>query len=583
MPEHDLSYLHDILYFLLAAVVIVPLARALRSSPVLGYLFAGVLIGPSVLGLIEETEMVAVLAEFGIVFLLFAIGLELSVERLKILQRYVFGLGTAQVVATGALIAGVLVLLGQEVAAAVVIGGGLALSSTAFVLQMLIERGELAARFGRVAFSILLLQDLAIVPLLALLPLLGEQEANVWVALALAAAKATAAVALTLLAGRFLLRPVYRVVAKTRSPELFVATTLLVLLGTGYLMTLAGVSMALGAFLAGLLLSGTEYRHQVEADIRPFRGLLLGLFFISVGLQIDLGLIAEDWALVAGSVVALMLGKAALIYGLNRAFGLPDEIAVRTGLLLSQGGEFGFVLVGGGMAIGVVPPLIGQLAIAVVAVSMVLTPLVAWVGQLAAQRIARRQAQAGDLPDIGEEAEELHDHVVIAGFGRVGQTIAQVLAEANIPYIGLDMDHDRVRRCRGMDLPVYFGDASRVDVLHTAGLERAKAAVITLDNPEAASHTVAALHERAPDIPIFVRARDLRHRRELERQGATAVVPETIEASLQLGGVVLNALGAGAEAGRIMEEYRRENYAKLSEIITPRGRRVVDAEESQKP
>ncbi|WP_375596577.1 monovalent cation:proton antiporter-2 (CPA2) family protein [Algihabitans albus] len=576
MHEHDLSYLHDILYFLLAAVVIVPLARQLRSSPVLGYLAAGVVIGPSLLSLIEETESILILAEFGIVFLLFAIGLELSVERLKVLQRYVFGLGTLQVMSTAVVIALVLIALGQPPAAALVIGGGLALSSTAFVLQMLVERGELAARFGRVAFSILLLQDLAIVPLLALVPLLGAEGSSLLLALGLAALKATAAVGLTLLAGRFLLRPVYRVVAKTRSTELFVATTLLVLLGTGYLMVLAGVSMALGAFLAGLLLSGTEYRHQVEADIRPFRGLLLGLFFMSVGLQIDLGLIGEYAATVALAVLALMLGKALLIYGLCRAFGLPDEIAARVGPLLAQGGEFGFVLVGGGMVVGVVPMVTGQLTLAVVAVTMVLTPLSAWAGQRLSQHFARRQAAAGGLPDIAEDIEDLQDHVVIAGFGRVGQTVAQVLAEAHVPYVGLDLDHDRVRRCRGLDLPVYFGDASQVDVLHTAGLERAKAAVITLDNPEAASHTVSALRERAPEIPIFVRARDLRHRNELEAHGATAVVPETIEASLQLGGVVLGALGASDSATTIMEEYRRENYAKLGEIITPRGRRSVE-------
>ena len=576
MHEHDLSYLHDILYFLLAAVVIVPLARQLRSSPVLGYLAAGVVIGPSLLGLIEDTESTLILAEFGIVFLLFAIGLELSVERLKVLKRYVFGLGTTQVVVTAAVIALVLIALGLPTAAALVIGGGLALSSTAFVLQMLVERAELAARFGRVAFSILLLQDLAIVPLLALVPLLGAEGSSVLLALGLAAIKAAAAVGLTLLAGRFLLRPVYRVVAKTRSTELFVATTLLVLLGTGYLMVQAGVSMALGAFLAGLLLSGTEYRHQVEADIRPFRGLLLGLFFMAVGLQIDLGLIAEHAVTVVLAVVALMLGKALVIYGLCRAFGLPDEIAVRVGPLLAQGGEFGFVLVGGGMVVGVVPQVTGQLALAVVAMTMVLTPLSAWIGQSLSQRIAQRQAMRGDLPDIAEEVEDLQDHVVIAGFGRVGQTIAQVLAEAHVPYVGLDLDHDRVRHCRGLDLPVYYGDASQVDVLHTAGLEQAKAAVITLDNPEAASHTVAALRERAPDIPIFVRARDLGHRNELEAQGATAVVPETIEASLQLGGIVLGALGAGDSATTIMEDYRRENYAKLGEIITPRGRRSVD-------
>ncbi len=568
MPSHEMTYLDDVLVFLLAVVVVVPLFRALRSSPVLGYLAAGVIIGPHGLALIGEVESVETLAEFGIVFLLFTIGLELSVQRLKVLRRYVFGLGTLQVLLTGTAVALILVALDLPGPAAVIIGGGLALSSTAFVLQMLVERGELATRYGRVGFSILLLQDLAIVPLLALVPLLQADEATLAGALGSAALKASVAVVVTFLAGRYLLRPLYRQIAAARSPELFVATTLLVLLGSGFLMHLAGVSMALGAFLAGLLLSGTEYRHQVEGDISPFRGLLLGLFFASIGMSIDLALIAAQLPWVLAGLVALMLGKAILISGLCLIFGLPLALALRVGLLLSQGGEFAFVLVTKGMLFGVVDPLDGQIVLAIVALSMVATPLVSHLGgRLSAELIARRPggAEAGSLTD---EVGEMKDHVVIAGFGRVGRTVAQVLAAGNVPYLALDRDPKLVADARKDDFTVHFGDASRVEVLRSAGLAAAKAAVITLDQPAAANRVVAALREQSPGLNIFVRARDLRHAGELHQAGADAVVPETIEASLQLGGVTLQALGARPdEITGIMDDFRQNDYERLRATI----------------
>lgn len=563
---HDLSFLNEVLVFLVAAVCIVPVARLLRSSAVLGYLAAGVLVGPHALGLVHDPHQVEILAEFGIVFLLFTIGLELSIERLKVLRRFVFGLGSLQVVLTALAIAAVLTLLGLPVEATIVISGGLALSSTAFVIQILSERGELAARFGRVTFSILLLQDLAIVPLLALVPLLGEQDASIVSALAIAGLKAVVAIGVTLVLGRLLLRPLFRIVASAHSPELFVASTLLVVLGVGYAMTLAGVSMALGAFLAGLLLSGTEYRHQVEADIRPFKGLLLGLFFMFVGMSIDLSIVAQFLPYVLGGVVGLMLLKSVIVVVLCRAFGLPNEVAVRSGLYLSQGGEFGFVLIGLGLSLGIVEATVGAIVLAIVALTMVATPLAAFLGGKLAAALAQRVTE--EVEALEAEASDLSGHVVIAGFGRVGQTVARMLAREGVPYVALDMDASRVTRCRKGDLPVFFGDASRMEVLEAAGCERASAAVITLDRPQRATHTVQELRREFPNLPSYVRARDLQHSRTLETQGATAVVPETIEASLQLGSVVLGAVGSSRDdIDALLDDFRSDRYGKLVNVI----------------
>ena len=569
---HELAFLKSILVFLVAAICIVPAARFLRSSAVIGYLVAGLLVGPHVLGLVRDADQIRIWAEFGVVFLLFNIGLELSFERLKVLRTYVLGLGSLQVVVTAVIICGGVWLAGVPAEAAIVIGGALALSSTAFVLQMLVERGELAAVFGRVAFSILLLQDLAIVPLLALTPLLGESGPSIVLALGLATLKAVLAVAAALLLGRIVLRPLFRMVASAHSPELFVATALFVVLGSAYGMTESGLSMALGAFLAGVLLSGSEYRHQVEADIRPFRGLLLGLFFMFVGMSIDLSLVAQHWRYVALGLVALMLGKSVIIMVLCRAFGLPNDVALRVGPYLAQGGEFGFVLVGLGMSLGIVEPRLGAVVLAIVALSMAATPLTAWLGRLAAAAVAERGEPADHaLPALAAAAGELSGHVLIAGFGRVGQTVAHVLASQGLAYVALDLDAPRVALCRKAGLAVFYGDASRIEVLEAAGASRARAAVITLDDWRAATRTVAAIRRHCPELPSFVRSRDRRHGRDLEQEGATAVVPETVEASLQLGSIVLTAIGTSrADVDQLLERLRSENYAALENIIDAR-------------
>ncbi len=563
MSHPDIFF--DVLIFLFAAVVVVSALQYLKTSPVLGYLAAGILIGPHGLAIIHESENARTLAEFGVVFLLFMIGLELSVARLRTLGRYVFGLGTAQVLVSAMLIGAIAAGLGYQGEEAVIIGGGLALSSTAFVLQLLIERGERATQFGNVSFAILLFQDLAIVPLLMLLTLFEQGGDSFFTALALAAVKAVGALVVVVIVGRIVLRPVYRTVAASRSSELFVATTLLVVLGTGWLMSLVGVSMALGAFLAGLLLAETEFRHQVEADIRPFRGILLGLFFMTVGMSIDIILIARELGTIAMLLVALLLGKTVVTAVLSRSFGIKLVDSLRIGLILSQGGEFGFILFITAGGFGLLPTETTHILLATISLSMAVTPLLAFVGGRIAARVVRQGKKRPDGPEIIEEMP--HDHILIVGFGRVGQTVANVISTAGLSYIALDLDSVRIRECRGKGMPVYYGDAARFEILEAVGTRHARSVVITLDNPLTADRVVSAVKALFPGLPVYARARDLRHSRRLKEEGVTEAVPETLEASLQLGVIVATAMGVSAdEVTGIIQTFREDDYESVEEI-----------------
>lgn len=563
---HGSEILYDVLIFLVAAIVVVPAFRRLRTSPVLGYLAAGIVVGPHGLAVIRDSESAQTLAEFGVVFLLFMIGLEFSLERLRALGRYVFGLGTLQVTLTASLIGVVAWTLGATREAAIIIGGGLALSSTAFVLQLLTERGERATPYGNVSLAVLLFQDLAIVPLLMLVTLLGEGEGSFIAAMGFALAKAAVALVLVVGVGRLVLRPVYRIVAETRSSELFVAATLLVILGTGWLMSLVGISMVLGAFLAGLLLSETEYRHQVEADIRPFRGILLGLFFMTVGMSIDITFIWSNLAQITLLVVGLLVGKGVITAALCRGFGLSPGVSVRIGLLLSQGGEFGFILFLTAGSLGLLAVETTQLLLAVVTLTMVATPIMANAGR----RFSVFMEQREELSVVAAElaGEDLSDHVLIAGFGRVGQTVAKILSAGNIPYLALDMDAKRIAQCRAKGMPVFFGDARQIEILRSAGASRARGAVVTIGPPLAADSIVVALRECSPDLPIFARAQGLRHGRHLEAAGATRAVPETLEASLQIGAIAMASMGASSdEVAKILEDLRNDDYSNLGRTI----------------
>tara|TARA_R110002072_G_scaffold35177_26_gene104426 strand:+ start:671 stop:2416 length:1746 start_codon:yes stop_codon:yes gene_type:complete len=565
---HDASFLSETLIFLIAAVVVAPIFQRLRSSLVLGYLVAGVIIGPGALGLISGSEQVHNIAELGVVFLLFTIGLELSVDRLKVIRNQIFGVGTAQVVVTSIVIAAVAWSVGFSLETSVIIGGGLALSSTAVVLQLLSERGELSSRRGRLTFAILLLQDLAVVPLLALVPAFaGEGEGTV-MALLWTLGKALLLLAGVAIFGRFVVRPLFRAVAVGRSSELFAAVTLAVLLGMAWLTGTFGLSLAIGGFLAGLLLAETEYRHQVAADIQPFRGLLLGLFFMTVGISLDLGIIFENTLLVLGLLAGLIVLKTAITLVLCRISGVSTAVSLNTALVLGQAGEFGFVLFALAGGFGLLEPREATILSAVIALSMALTPGLAWLGNRSHKRLEAHLADKQE--DMRSESADMKDHVIIAGFGRVGQSVVKTLSSAGIPYVAVEFEPTRVAEARAQGLSVYYGDASRVEVLEALGADRARAAVIILDNATAAERVVNLLHRRFPKLNIYVRARDNAHKRRLATAGASGIVHETYELSLQLGETVLR--GYGTPDDRIQEiirDHRADDYALLSDVILP--------------
>jgi CPA2 family monovalent cation:H+ antiporter-2 len=556
------DFFQSLVSVLLTAVVIVSLAPRLKISPVVGYVIAGALLGPEVSTLIREPEELEVLAHLGVVFLLFHIGLELSLERLKQLRFLVFGLGTTQVLVTGAILAVVARLSGETWMSAAVLGGALAFSSTAFAMQLLQERSEAGLHFGLVAFAILLLQDLAVLPMLALVTALGRAQENLLLVLASDLARAVGAVVVTVLVGRYLLRPMFRQVALSGHRELFVPAALLVVLGAAWGMTLVGLSMALGALLAGLMLSETEWRHQVEADLRPFKGLFLGFFFMYVGMTADLSILKDYWYVVLALAGGLMLGKGALLFFLCRAFRKPPDVALSVAAYLSQGGEFAFLLLSTAVAGGVVPAGVAALAMAAIVVTLVLTPVAVSLGRRAAERWHVTTMLPETLTAAGEA---ISGHLLIAGYGRVGQTVAQLAAARGLPHLALDLDPVRVTRARQSGEAVFFGDASRTEVLESAGLERARAVVVALDDRDATDHLVKALRERHRDLPVFARAHDLEHAQSLQKHGATYAVPETVEGSLLLGAAILEGLGQDtAEVDALIDSIRARGYAGLS-------------------
>ncbi|XP_078175565.1 K(+) efflux antiporter 2, chloroplastic-like [Carex rostrata] len=578
LKEGEASLL-DILSLLLASVIFVPIFQRIPGgSPVLGYLAAGVLIGPYGFSFIRHVHVTKEIAEFGVVFLLFNIGLELSVERLSSMKKYVFGLGTAQVLATATAV-GLIChsFCGQPGPAAVVIGSGLALSSTAVVLQVLQERGESTSRYGRATFSVLLFQDIAVVVLLILIPLISPNSSKGGVgfqaiaeALGKAAVKAMVAITAIIAGGRLLLRPIYRQIAENQNAEIFSANTLLVILGTSLLTARAGLSMALGAFLAGLLLAETEFSLQVESDIAPYRGLLLGLFFMTVGMSIDPKLLFSNFPVVLGTLGALIAGKTLLVLLVGKLFGISSIAAIRVGLMLAPGGEFAFVAFGEAVNQGLLSSQLSSLLFLVVGISMALTPYLAAGGQLLASTFEQHDVRS--LLPAESETDDLQDHIIICGFGRVGQIIAQLLSERLIPFVALDVSSDRVAFGRALDLPVYFGDAGSREVLHKVGAERACAAAIALDTPGANYRAVWALSKYFPHVKTFVRAHDVDHGINLEKAGASAVVPETLEPSLQLAAAVLaQAKMPTSEIAATINEFRSRHLSELTELCATSG------------
>jgi CPA2 family monovalent cation:H+ antiporter-2 len=580
MAGETLSHYREFLIVLAAAGLIVPLFIRLGISSVLGFLIAGLLLNPDILdrvrdifpavswlGLSERGE-IAALGELGVVFLLFLIGLELSFERLMTMKHLVFGLGGAQVVLTSAVLGLAAYAMGFSAAEAAVVGTALSLSSTAIVIQLLSESKRLGSQTGRTSFAVLLMQDLAVIPILLMVSILGqESQGAVLQSLMLAIAQAALAIAIIVGVGRYGLRPFLRLVAGTNSSDLFLAATLLIAVGTGVASMAFGLSMALGAFIAGLMLAETEYRRAIEAIIEPFKGLLLGAFFLLVGLGLDLRGLAVAPLRVFAIAIALIAIKAAIVYALARAFKVNRRAALETALLLAPCGEFAFVVIGQALGLGFLDSAASRESLLTVALTMMAIPLLARIGSSAISKLvpAPPTDVAAEPPPQNPEAK-----IIVAGFGRVGHLIGSMLQEHKIPYIASDTDAALVAAERRKGFPVYYGDATSVEFLRKCGLDQAAAIAITMDNPARVDDVAKSVRAARDDIKIIARARDDRHAKRLYEVGITEAVPEAFEAALQLGEAIL--VEAGVPVGFAIASIHEKRDAHRKELGRPNRR-----------
>lgn len=569
-----MSTLELTLLYLLAAVLGVVACRSLKLPPILGYLVVGVLIGPNALGLGQNSEGVRHLGEFGVVFLMFVIGLEFNLPKLRAMRGHVFGLGLFQVMFTiliatlGTLFLSVLAPTHWRMSwqTALALSGALAMSSTAIVVKMMAERLELESEHGKRVMGVLLFQDLAVVPLLVLIPALGSPPEALLAALALAAFKATILIAVLLVGGQRAMRWWLTIVARRKSEELFVLNLLLVVMGLAWLTELAGLSLALGAFIAGMLVSETEYKHQVETDIRPFHDVLLGLFFITVGMMLDWRPVAERWGLVLLMVTVPVLFKLALVTVLARGFGASMGVSLRTGLYLAQAGEFGFVLLALAQQNALVPPELLNPALASMVISMLATPFIIMYSNRIVMKLVASEwlQQSLQMTTIARKSINANKHVIICGYGRCGQNLAKMLEQESIPYMALDLDPDRVRQAAAAGDSVVFGDAARLQALMAAGLARASAVVVTYLDVAGAMKVLANTRAHAPQVPVIVRTQDDHDLEKLQAAGATEVVPEALEGSLMLASHALALVGVPMRRViRIVQDQRDERYSLL--------------------
>ena len=562
------------LLYLLAAVLGVVGCRLLKLPPMLGYLCVGVVIGPNALALSKNVEAVQHLGEFGVVFLMFVIGLEFNLPKLRSMRQHVLGLGALQVMLTMLLGTASMLALNDwlpdiwdmDWKAALTLSGALAMSSTAIVVKLMVERLELESEHGKRVMGVLLFQDLALVPLLVLVPALGASAQNLAAELGLAALKATVLVGVLLMGGQHVMRRWLTVVAQRKSEELFVLNLLFITLGLAWLTQEAGLSLALGAFIAGMLISETEFKHQVETDIRPYHDVLLGLFFISIGMLLDWRLVLQNWGLVLVLVVIPPLLKVGLITALSRGLGAPMGVALRTGLYLGQAGEFGFVLLALAGESALIPPVLLNPMLAAMVLSMVVTPFIVMFSNRIVMRLVSTEwlQQSLQLTTIARKSINVNQHVLICGFGRCGQNLARVLESQSIPYMALDLDPERVRQAAAAGHNVAFGDSARLQALMAAGLARANAVVVTYLDEPAAFKVLAITQEHAPQVPVIVRTQDDHNLEKLRAAGATEVVPEAIEGSLMLASHALALVGVPMRRViRIVQDQRDARYNLL--------------------
>jgi K+:H+ antiporter len=559
-------WLKDVAVFLVAAGIVAPLFRVFKQSAVLAFLLAGVLLGPFGLGrlvsdfswlhfiTISDPHAVEPMGEAGILFLLFMLGLELSFGRLWALRKDVFGLGAVQVLVSAALIGAACFFLGVPPAASTIIGLGLALSSTAIVMQMLVEGRAVASPTGRTTFSVLLFQDLMVAPILILIGFLGIRGGDVIPTLLQAVIGGAFAIGFIGLVGRFAVRPAFQLAAASGGREMMLALTFLAVLGASAATAYAGLSLALGAFLAGLLLGETEFKTQIEIDLEPFKGLLIGLFFMTVGMGIDPLEFAASWPIILGGTLAVILLKALLAYCGARLFGKPRHISIQIATLLGPAGEFAFVVLGAATAAAVVDLQTAALITAIAGLSMIVSPFIARAGNALSRRLMPLDMDV----DGNAEANEFDGHVIIAGYGRVGRILANLIQEENAEIIAIDTNPKRIRQCRKDGIDALFGDAGRIDMLKKVGIDRAAQFIVTVDDPDKAERVVSTIRTRRKDAPITARAVDREHADALVAAGASHVIHEAAEAALQLAYQALQDFGMTSDSARARIAHARE-------------------------
>lgn len=561
------QHLFDIIILLSAAVFIVIAFWKMNISPVLGYFVAGAVIGSHGFNLIHSAEAMDNLAEFGVVFLLFIIGLELTFERLIAMRIHVFGFGSLQVIVTMVAIWCIALAFGVNTNIATVISGGLALSSTAIVLQVLQEKGSQASQVGRLSIAVLLMQDFAVVPLIVLVPLLaGNSEHSLISSLAGSLVQAAIALVLIFITGRLLLRPLFSVIAKMESNEIFISTTLLIVLGAAFITEQFHLSLALGAFVAGLLVAETEYRHSVEHAVLPFKDLFLGLFFMTVGMSINTELLLNKLPLITLLSIILIVLKTSIIYILCRFFGFKSAPAIQAGLLLSQGGEFAFILFRLADELNVLPSEIAQVLMMVTTVTMAFTPLLSGLGDWIANSFSTEKTILDDEA-VETDTQDLYNHVIVAGFGRVGYMVTKMLTAEHLSYVVVDIQSKIVKEGKSDSFPIYLGDVTRCEILKSVGIERAQALVISIKNEVTIKKVVSLVAANFPHVNIVIRLPDLSNVEVYRDLGASKIIPETSEIGLQLGGAALSLSGI-SESGvtSLKSRFRKGNYSMLKDL-----------------
>ncbi len=555
------SKLIEIVILLALAVGVLAVFKRLNFSPVLGYMAVGMLIGNNGMDVIKDVEGTRHFAEYGVVFLLFIIGLELTFERLKEMRLHVFGFGSLQVLLCAVLLGQIIYMMTGDATLSFMIGFILSLSSTAVVLQVLADRGEESTQHGRLSLANLILQDLAFVPLLIMIPLIEDKDANIFLSVGEAILRAAVALVLIVIVGKKFLGPLYRMVASLKSQELFLATTLLVLLGTAWVTQSYNLSLALGAFVAGLLVAETEYRNQVETDLKPFKGLLMGLFFISVGMGLDLQLMMKNFPLIVTLAASLIACKSFVIYALARAFGFRRSCSVKTAMLLSQASEFAFVLLGLALSHDMIGDELKQIIVATIAFSMAITPLLAIVAEEISRRIDMKNPVHYDSDDIAKEVSDLDNHVIVIGFGKVGKTTCDLLKYRDIKYVAISDDPRSVHLGKKNGHPVFFGKYSQIENIERLGLERTKMAVLTAANARETTAVAKTIRKKYPNIYIVARARDRIHARELRHIGVNFTIAENFESSLMIGNFILSSIGVSSgELEEAMNRFREKEY-----------------------